>query len=116
MNIAHENLGSVAFQFPADTLFGAWLRELPIPGAEGAATLWRQALSAPDPVTKAPLWQDAEFADLLPEHFQALPAGPAVIVTGQQPGFLGGPLLTLYKISTAIAALSFSAAQPSASH
>ncbi len=104
MSFECKTLGPLADQFPATGLFGAWLRDLPIPASEGAGAQWRAALAAPGPSAKAPLWQDEEFAQLLPAEFQALPAGPAVVVTGQQPGFLGGPLLTLYKIATAIAA------------
>ena len=37
----------------------------------------------------APLWQADEFAACLPADFRKLPLGPAVVVTGQQPGFLG---------------------------
>ncbi|MDX2475548.1 MAG: bacillithiol biosynthesis BshC, partial [Candidatus Krumholzibacteria bacterium] len=104
MSFECKTLGPLADQFPATGLFGAWLRDLPIPASEGAGAQWRAALAAPGPLAKAPLWQDEKFARLLPTEFQALRTGPAVVVTGQQPGFLGGPLLTLFKIATAIAA------------
>jgi hypothetical protein len=56
-------------------------------GADGAD--WRRAQPA-----------DGAEATLLAE----LAAGRReVVVTGQQPGFLGGPLLTLHKVATAIA-------------
>ncbi len=104
MSCERKQLGPLAEQFPATGLFGAWLRGLPIPSATDAGSEWEAALGADGPVAKAPLWQDTEFCRLLSPESQALANGPAVVVTGQQPGFLGGPLLTLYKIATAIAA------------
>lgn len=53
-------------------------------------------------VEPGPLWQEKTFASLLPPQYRDLSGGPRVVVTGQQPGYLGGPLLTLYKIATAI--------------
>ena len=42
--------------------------------------------------------------DLLLTQLQALRTGDAdVVVTGQQPGYLGGPLYTLYKVAPTIA-------------
>lgn len=47
---------------------------------------------------------DVEFSTLQQSHLKALSSGKAsVIVTGQQPGFLGGPLYSLYKVMTCIA-------------
>jgi hypothetical protein len=70
----------------------------------------------------APVWADsrwragwmAELAEDLPdeesrqrlaENVGRLAAGAAdLVITGQQPGFLGGPLYTLFKVATAVAA------------
>ncbi len=103
MTIGLKTWGLLVEQFPTTSLFGAWLRGLPIPGSKGAAAEWESARSNPMPHKKAPLWQVPEFAALLPAEFRSLREGPSVVVTGQQPGFLGGPLLILYKIATAVA-------------
>jgi uncharacterized protein YllA (UPF0747 family) len=64
-----------------------------------------------------PAWQDAAFAQELRERHARLAASPrtlaaiemlaeggaACVVAGQQPGLLGGPLYTAYKIAGAIA-------------
>lgn len=58
---------------------------------------WRAELLADQP--------DAAARDWTREMLARLARGEAqVIVTGQQPGFLGGPLLTLFKTATAVAA------------
>ena len=47
---------------------------------------------------------DVNYSSLQKSHLKALSSGKAsVIVTGQQPGFLGGPLYSLYKAMTCIA-------------
>jgi hypothetical protein len=48
---------------------------------------------------------DEESRQRLAENVARLAAGTAdLVVTGQQPGFLGGPLYTLFKIATVVAA------------
>jgi len=111
---------------PSSRLFTDWLvGELPVPfvpqnRADASAEL-RGALEN-DPLSGGgpPLfrsgwvagWADGFAADLptdadrqaLEVNLDALRAGKAaVVVTGQQPGFLGGPLYTLFKIATAVA-------------
>ncbi len=103
MSYNNRNLGPLSARFPANGLFAAWLDGRTVPGSKSAAVDLAAALDAPTPATPAPLWQEASFAGLLPENCRDLPQGPGVVVTGQQPGFLGGPLLTLHKIATAIA-------------
>ncbi|MBK6898090.1 MAG: bacillithiol biosynthesis BshC [bacterium] len=105
-------------------LVRAWVRgDAPFAGATAE---WRRFLAAtpPDatmpgaaPAWRDPAWRDAWQSDLaedLPDDaaraaavssVAALAAGAAeVVVTGQQPGFLGGPLLTLHKVAACIAA------------
>lgn len=94
-------------------LFAAWLDG---PAATAAADAQR-ALVAPCPELPAPLFAAADGtawraarrrageddgwdADLLG---RVAAGGVGVVVTGQQPGFLGGPLLTLHKVATAVA-------------
>lgn len=103
MSYPHASLGPLADQFPDGSLFGAWLEDRPVPAGTGAGRELTAALAAPAPAAKAPLWRAAAFSDLLPARWRDLPLGPSVVVTGQQPGFLGGPLLTLFKIATTIA-------------
>lgn len=94
-------------------LFAAWLN-----GAEGGAAVDAQrALAAPPGAVPAPLfaagdgaaWRAARRLDGADDGWDAgrlsgLAAGGCdIVVTGQQPGFLGGPLLTLHKVATAIA-------------
>ena len=97
----------------------AWLRgDAPFTGATAE---WRRFLGGP-PTVVAPAWRDdawregwlAELTSDLPDDparaaaaasLSALSAGEAdVVVTGQQPGFLGGPLLTLHKAAACVAA------------
>jgi len=114
--------------FPA--LVRDWLHA---EGTDSAATAsWRSALATEkvgDPANAwlDPTWRSAWWADFaadLPDdpsretaraNVDRLVAGEAdVIVTGQQPGFLGGPLYTLFKIATCVAAAAArtSAGQP----
>jgi hypothetical protein len=112
------------------TLVRDWLSD---EATDPAATLsWRAALAAENSGEPAPAWRDdawrsswwEDFAADLPDdasrekaraNVDRLVAGEAdVIVTGQQPGFLGGPLYTLFKIATCVAAAAArtSAGQP----
>jgi len=102
MSFRMTDLGPLAEQFSRGDLYHAWLTGQSVLGSCGAGEELAAALTAPDPARLAPLWQADEFAACLPAEFRNLPQGPAVVVTGQQPGFLGGPLLTLYKIATAV--------------
>ena len=100
--------------------FASWLSSAPGCGSGAAAASLRQALVLPGSAGGAPWFRDSamrqryaadpEAADREngggpePGTLAALADGSRrVVVTGQQPGFLGGPLLTLHKISTAIA-------------
>ncbi len=101
------------------SLARAWLRgDAPF---AGATVEWRRFLGGPSTVV-IPAWRDvgwregwlAELKADLPDDparaaaaaaVASLVAGEAeVVVTGQQPGFLGGPLLTLHKAAACIAA------------
>ena len=102
MNWSISDLGPLDEAYPAGGLFAAWLTGGPVPGATNAAGELSAALAAPEPASKAPLWTSLPFSEQLPARWRELAAGPGVVVTGQQPGFLGGPLLTLLKIATAV--------------
>jgi len=94
-------------------MFAAWLMD----GGEFGATSGLQSALASAPHGPARLfasgWRPADdlLDELDPEHIEHLEdlcgkladGRAAVVVTGQQPGFLGGPLYTLYKIATAVA-------------
>jgi uncharacterized protein YllA (UPF0747 family) len=100
------------------TLFVDWLR-----GHEdlGSATgEWSRYISTPAGTTIAPAWsneawREAWWTDLEPllpdakslsqalKNVEMLGEGRAeVVMTGQQPGAMGGPLYTLYKVASAI--------------
>ncbi len=91
------------------TLFRDWLtRGLGEASSDDAGQETEHAFT--DGVRAAPLFRawTAEYgldeAQPAAANLQALRRGAAgVVVTGQQPGFLGGPLLTLYKVATAVA-------------
>ncbi len=89
-------------------------------GVADAAAARRDFLAAPDepaaPAWRDDAWVEGWLADLdadMPDpesrraaavNIALLRAGRArVVVTGQQPGFLGGPLYTLYKAAAAVA-------------
>ena len=83
---------------PADRALDA-----PVGGA-GRAPAWASAWFDPwadDQLARAAAAGDEKAAAA---SLQALRRGADVIVTGQQPGFLGGPLYTLLKTATCIAA------------
>ena len=116
----HAEPGPVLADLPDLGVFvRAWLRgDSPFAGATAE---WRRYLATPA-AGDAPAWRDlgwreawsAELAADLPDDaardaaaaaVAALAAGEAeVVITGQQPGFLGGPLLTLYKAAACVAA------------
>ncbi len=93
-------------------MFDAWVAA---PGGAAAADT-RRALGEPRGAEAAPLFAGAEGASWRaargaddgegwePGLLGRLAAGACdVVVTGQQPGFLGGPLLVLHKVATALA-------------
>ncbi|MFT5232400.1 MAG: hypothetical protein ACI9UK_000262 [Candidatus Krumholzibacteriia bacterium] len=94
--------GPLAGVFPAGSLHSAWLNGEPAFGSSSAASELARVRESSKRDDVAPLWRQNIFADKLPKRMQGLKTGPNVVVTGQQPGFLGGPLLTIYKIATAV--------------
>lgn len=103
MSYSTQVLGPLTEAYPAGGIYSAWLSGGPIPGAPSATAELQAALAATATLCKPPLWQVPEFAAKLPPAWRNLSDGPGAVVTGQQPGFLGGPLLTLFKIATAVA-------------
>jgi uncharacterized protein YllA (UPF0747 family) len=90
------------------------------PGHRDATVEVLRALEAESATSPAPLFQSSwvegwmqdqekdlpreEDRNLFRSQVASLKAGQAdIVVTGQQPGFLGGPLYTLYKVATTIA-------------
>ncbi len=102
MSYPCRDLGPLAAQFPDGGLFASWLAGVAIPGSRSATAEFELAIGAGGG-GRAPLWGEDRFEALLPPAWRELAGGPEVVVTGQQPGVLGGTLLTLYKIATAVA-------------
>jgi len=76
----------------------------PTDGLREAAPIWRDTtwLAAWTERALADL-PDPAAGDLLRDRIASLQAGEAdVVITGQQPGFLGGPLYTLLKVATTV--------------
>ena len=100
-------------------LFRAWLREREELGS-AYEELQRYFVTDPTPGSAGPVWnhrpwRDPWFVELaadLPgeaarenarKTVNRVAAGEAdVVVTGQQPGFLGGPLYTYFKVAAAV--------------
>jgi len=106
--------GPLSESFPEGGLYHTWLTGSPVLESADASSDLAHVLSTTATPPSAPLWQNEEFANKLPAALRNMPHGPDVVVTGQQPGYLGGPLLTLFKIATAIelAARRSAAGQP----
>jgi hypothetical protein len=102
-----------------DPLFRAWLRGHPYLGSAHDELARYFDLQAPPPIPgmawRRPAFHEPWLEDLLPdlpdaparerarENVHLLVAGEAdIVVTGQQPGFLGGPLYTLFKIAATV--------------
>lgn len=102
-----------------DPLFRAWIAGDEHLGSARAELAQYFDLQAPPPIPgmawRRPAFHEPWLADLLPDlpdaaareraldNVHALVAGEAdIVVTGQQPGFLGGPLYTLYKIAATV--------------
>lgn len=100
-------------------LFRDWLAGNEVLGAAGA-DLHRFVAAATTPAGSGPIWAADEWRQAWLQGFlpdlasdadrkqarldvEQLAAGQAdAVITGQQPGFLGGPLHTLYKIAAAV--------------
>jgi len=125
MNIPIKPQDKLSDAVPGSRLFRDWLAgnldaDFLAPGHRDAGRELELAMQDGPSGNPSPLfrsawvtgWAGSMAADLPCEEdrvlfnsqLEALKAGEAeVVVTGQQPGYLGGPLYTLYKIATAVA-------------